>query len=147
MAVDDENGTIDLKIGLKNAEAPVEGLVESDPPPTKVLAQAVRALGERVVADGVTGRDAATALLLGLRPAGAGIGTGSLRRAGETLEDAAVRLVLALDGSYLPIQGPPGTGKTFTAARQILELVRAGPHRGHHRAVARGHRQPDRQGR
>ena len=28
--------------------------------------------------------------------------------------------------SYLPIQGPPGTGKTFTAAGQILELIKAG---------------------
>ena len=49
-----------------------------------------------------------------------------LRRAGETTGDAAVRLVLALRDSYLPIQGPPGTGKTFTAARQIVELIESG---------------------
>ena len=42
------------------------------------------------------------------------------------MTDAAVRLVLALRDSYLPIQGPPGTGKTFTAAGQILELIKAG---------------------
>ena len=42
------------------------------------------------------------------------------------MTDAAIRLVLALRGSYLPIQGPPGTGKTFTAAGQILELIKAG---------------------
>ena len=40
--------------------------------------------------------------------------------------DAAVRLALTLRDSYLPIQGPPGTGKTFTAARQILELIASG---------------------
>ena len=49
-----------------------------------------------------------------------------MRRDGEPVTEAAVRLVLALRGSYLPVQGPPGTGKTFTAARQILELVKAG---------------------
>lgn len=126
VAVDDEHGTIDLKIGLRNAEAPLEGLVENDPPSTKVLAERIRDLGDRVVRSGVTGADAATALLLKLRPTGEGIGPGPLRGREEPLEDAAVRLALALRGSYLPIQGPPGTGKTFTAARQILELVQAG---------------------
>jgi predicted RecB family nuclease len=126
VAVDDEHGTIDLKIGLKGKDAQVEGLVEADPPSTKVLARQLLALGDRVVREGMTGRDVATALLLGARPGGGGIEAGPLRRPGESLEGAAARLALALDGSCLPIQGPPGTGKTFTAARQILELVHAG---------------------
>jgi predicted RecB family nuclease len=50
----------------------------------------------------------------------------SLRGEGEEAGDAAVRLALALRGSYLPIQGPPGTGKTYTAARQVVELVADG---------------------
>ncbi|HEY0717736.1 MAG TPA: TM0106 family RecB-like putative nuclease [Streptosporangiaceae bacterium] len=126
VGVNDELGTIDLKVEAKYAGPWPEGLVEKDLPRTGVLADQVRALGERVVRDGVTGRDAATALLLGQRPSGQGIGPGPLRIPGETLETAAVRLAMALRGSCLPIQGPPGTGKTFTAARQILELVRAG---------------------
>ena len=40
-----------------------------------------------------------------------------LVRPDETPLDAARRLVVALDGSVLPIQGPPGTGKTYTGAR------------------------------
>ena len=40
--------------------------------------------------------------------------------------DAAKRLGLALDHSVLAIQGPPGSGKSFTGARMIVELVRAG---------------------
>ncbi len=68
----------------------------------------------------------ATALLLRLRPDGGGGPAGPLRGDGETATEAAVRLVLALRGSYLPIQGPPGTGKTYTAAQQILELIKAG---------------------
>jgi uncharacterized protein len=38
----------------------------------------------------------------------------------------AQRLGFELDRGVLPIQGPPGTGKTFTGARMIVELVKAG---------------------
>jgi uncharacterized protein len=38
----------------------------------------------------------------------------------------ARRLVLQLDHDVLPIQGPPGAGKTYTGARMICELLRAG---------------------
>ena len=38
----------------------------------------------------------------------------------------ARRLALHLDHDVLPIQGPPGSGKTYTAARMICELLRAG---------------------
>jgi len=48
--------------------------------------------------------------------------------AGVFTDDVNDLRVLArhLDGSYLPIQGPPGTGKTYTGARMVLELVKAG---------------------
>ena len=49
-----------------------------------------------------------------------------LQRQSETTLDTARRLVLQLDGGVLAIQGPPGTGKTYTGARLICELVRAG---------------------
>ena len=91
-----------------------------------MLAERLRDLGDRVLREGVTGQDAGTALLLRLRPDAGGGPAGPLRGDGESVTDAAVRLVLALRGSYLPIQGPPGTGKTFTAAGQILELIKAG---------------------
>ncbi len=124
--VDDEHGTIDVKVGRDYAGPWPTALVEDSPVNTKVLAERLRDLGDRVVREGVTGQDAGTALLLRLRPdVGAGP-AGPLRGDGESVTDAAVRLVLALRDSYLPIQGPPGTGKTFTAAGQILELIKAG---------------------
>jgi uncharacterized protein len=46
--------------------------------------------------------------------------------AGEDSLGAARGWVEALDHSVLPIQGPPGAGKTYTGARMITSLVRAG---------------------
>jgi uncharacterized protein len=40
--------------------------------------------------------------------------------------DYAVATVTGLDRTTLAIQGPPGSGKTYTGARMICELVRAG---------------------
>jgi predicted RecB family nuclease len=131
-AVDDAAGTIDLKIGAGYDGQLPAGLVPDGPIPTPTHRKRLRDLGERVARDGFSGTDglggcdAATALLLRARPADGAAPGEPLRRTGETTGDAAVRLVLTLRDSYLPIQGPPGTGKTFTAARQILELTASG---------------------
>ena len=127
--VNDAVGTIDLRIGAGyDGQLPV-GLVPGGPIPTPTHRKRLRDLGERVArdgfggTDGLGGLDAATALLLRARPADGAPPGEPLRRPDETTGDAAVRLVLTLRDSYLPIQGPPGAGKTFTAARQILELI------------------------
>ena len=125
-AVDDEHGTIDLKIGQAYAGPLPAALVEDSPVNTKVLAERLRDLGDRVVREGVTGQDAGDRAAAAPAADDGGGPGGPLRSDGETAADAAVRLVLALRDSYLPIQGPPGTGKTFTAAGQILELIKAG---------------------
>lgn len=44
----------------------------------------------------------------------------------EDVVARACRLALSLNEGVLPIQGPPGAGKTFTAARMIAALLRAG---------------------
>ena len=142
--VDDEHGTIDLKVGQAYAGPWPAALVEDSPVNTKVLAERLRDLGDRVVREGVTGQDAGTALLLRLRPGDGGGPAGPLRGDGEAVTDAAVRIVLALRGSYLPIQGPPGTGKTFTAALQVLELIKAGRTVGITGPSHAVHPQPDR---
>ena len=51
---------------------------------------------------------------------------GAHLQAGEDLVNAAIRIALSLDKSYLAIQGPPGSGKTYTGARMIVELHKAG---------------------
>ncbi|MCA9736951.1 MAG: TM0106 family RecB-like putative nuclease, partial [Gemmatimonadetes bacterium] len=45
---------------------------------------------------------------------------------GANTLDRARAAVLALEPGVLPVQGPPGTGKTYTGARMIRALLRAG---------------------
>jgi predicted RecB family nuclease len=124
--VDDARSEITLKIG-QNYDGPLpSSLVQAGPPGIKLQAERMRDLGARVLADGLSGLDAATALLLRGPPANASGTIIPLRSADESAQEAAVRLVSALRNSYLPIQGPPGTGKTYTGAEQILALIAEG---------------------
>jgi uncharacterized protein len=45
---------------------------------------------------------------------------------GGGLVDCAVEACLRLEDGVFPVQGPPGTGKTFSGARMIRSLLRAG---------------------
>lgn len=96
---------------------------------TDVLQDSLVRVGRSVLANGLAGDGpyrAARELLLRRAPA-VGQGPGEpLRQAGESALDAGRRLALALDEGCLAIQGPPGSGKTFTGARMIVALVRAG---------------------
>ncbi len=129
VAIDDALGVIDLKIRVGYDGPLPASLVPEGPIMTATQRDRLRDLGARVARDGVSGAgglDAATALLLRSRPADGAAPGSSLCPTGETAGHAAVRLVLALRDSYLPVQGPPGTGKTYTAAQQILEQVARG---------------------
>jgi predicted RecB family nuclease len=120
--VDDAVGTIDLKIG-SGYDGPMPGaLIQGGPLDTRTQRDRLRDLGDRVVREGLSGQDAAIALLLRRRP----VAAGPLHAQDETAAAAAIRLAVALRDSYLPIQGPPGTGKTYTAAEQILQLIARG---------------------
>jgi predicted RecB family nuclease len=124
--VDEEFGTIDLKIGSADAPLP-EAIVEGGPINTKTLEARLCDLAQRVVQSGFSMPDAASALLLRLRPDTGEDPQGSpLRHGEEPASEAAQRIILGLKGSYVPIQGPPGSGKTFTAAMAILGLIEAG---------------------
>ena len=94
---------------------------------TDVLAESLVRIGEYVAEHGIEGdgpyQPARDLLLRSLPRIGGGH---SIRHAGETTLEAALRIVSLIEGGVLPIQGPPGTGKTYTAARMICALVRAG---------------------
>ena len=60
---------------------------------------------------------------------------------------AAIRVIPALDKSYLFIQGPPGTGKTYTAAEAVASLLkqgfRVGVSSNSHKAINNALQNPD----
>jgi len=90
----------------------------------KAKEQAIIRLAERVIENGLddngscrAGRD----LLLRKPPR-----TKGDRSELESAQAQAIDWVHKLDNAVLPIQGPPGTGKSYTAARMILTLMKAG---------------------
>jgi len=132
LQIDDANDTVDLSwpagIDPRHPEAIVPLNIISD----KDLRAALLRLGQWVADNGVdadgpwrAGRD----LLLRRAPR-SGQDAGSLVLPGELDLDAARRLVDSLDHGNLAIQGPPGSGKTFTGARMIVSLLRAGKKAG-----------------
>ena len=97
----------------------------------RLQAEALFRLGEWVVENGVdaAGPHRAARDLLLCRPPRlrrSSSDDAPLHKEGEQIADAARRLALELDGGVLAIQGPPGAGKTYTGARMICDLVRAG---------------------
>ena len=92
--------------------------------------EALMRIGEWVADNGIDSPlpryRAARDLLRRLPPRRHGGATGNLARDTEIGSEAARRLSPELEATTLPILGPPGSGKTYTGARMILDLVRAG---------------------
>jgi predicted RecB family nuclease len=130
VAIDDLHGTVDLLRGPTRQDHHPKALIPSKPIGAGPMPEALLALADAVLASGMGGDGpfrAARDLLLRRPPRITGTPVGdSLKRADETTLEAARRSALQLDATVLPIQGPPGTGKTYTGARMILDLVRAG---------------------
>jgi len=96
---------------------------------TAVMAESLLRLAEPIAAHGLEGdgvNPAARDLLLRRPPRIAGHDGTPLARPNENGLDAARRLAAGLVEGTLAIQGPPGSGKTYTGARMIADLVRAG---------------------
>jgi uncharacterized protein len=129
-AVDAKARTIDVRKSGACAELHPTSVFRHELVRAQVLADSLLRLGEWVAEHGVAGpgpHRAARDLLLGRGPRLAGgQGGGALTAPGEGGVEAARRLVRRLEGGTLAIQGPPGSGKTYTGARMITELVRAG---------------------
>jgi predicted RecB family nuclease len=126
-AIDLEHTTIDLRKGVARANHHPKALFKHDKVSNPEAVNALLRLGEFVRDYGLDGPGpfrAARDLLLHLNPRL--IPGNTLRKPGESTVASARRVVLELDGGVLAIQGPPGAGKTFTGARMIVDLVRAG---------------------
>lgn len=128
-AIDLTACTIDIRKRRDTAEVHPSAVFCEQVVPAKVLESALLEMADHVRAAGLDGdgRFRAARDLLCRRPPHLRSRTGGpLRRAGEDLVNAAVRLCRDLDGGVLPIQGPPGAGKTYVGARAIVSLVEEG---------------------
>jgi uncharacterized protein len=126
-AMDLAGRTVDLRKGRAAAGSHPGALFRHEVVTNDDAAEALLRLGEWVRDHGLDApgpHRAARDLLLRRNPRllpGA-----PLRLPGERSSASARRAVLALDDGVLAIQGPPGSGKTYTGARMIVDLVRAG---------------------
>lgn len=125
--IDVERRTIDLRKGVARAEHHPKALFRHDKVSNPDAVGALLRLGEFVRDHGIDAPGpfrAARDLLLRRNPR---LGPGNaLRLEGESTVAAARRVALKLDSGALAVQGPPGAGKTFTGARMIVDLIRAG---------------------
>ncbi|MCP4085045.1 MAG: TM0106 family RecB-like putative nuclease [Actinomycetia bacterium] len=130
VGIDHAAGTLQLRRGANSTAPHPAALIPAGPIPTPEQRSSLRRVALALLDHGIDGAgpaEAARQLLAGRPPKVTGIRQGDpLRRSDEPAVDAAVRLGLSLDRSYLPIQGPPGSGKTFTAAKVITALVANG---------------------
>jgi predicted RecB family nuclease len=127
IGIDPTAGWVVLARGATSPHDHPTGLLPTSPPSDKAFRAALHDLGEQVAGSGIDGPGplrAARDLLL-RRPPRLPAGT-VLREPAEGAATAVRRLAGLLDGGVLAVQGPPGAGKTYTGARAVVDLVRAG---------------------
>jgi predicted RecB family nuclease len=128
--LDSSAGWIDLRRGRASTVPHPAAVIPAPPLDDTGLRRSLARVGEWVAQNGIDADGpyrAVRDVLLRLAPRVMGVSGGAgLTLPGESALVAARRLALALDGGCLPVQGPPGTGKTYTGARMIVDLVRAG---------------------
>ena len=129
VAVDFGLRSVDVKKTRKSAELHPSGVYLWDRPyNVKEQSEALYRIGSWAAKNGVEeeGKYRAAMDLLLRRPPRLGGGETLEALRGELPKETACRVALAMNNTVLAIQGPPGAGKTFTGARMICELVRAG---------------------
>ena len=127
--LDDDDGVIDLKLGSNSPAPTPTSLIPYEFIRPRPKPESLQRLAQWVIENSIEapGDYGAARDLLMRRPPRVGQPAGqALARDGENAQDAARRLVPALDGSYLAIQGPPGSGKSSVGAQMIGDLVDAG---------------------
>ena len=119
---------IDLRCGSGRPAPTPTSLIPHDYVRPKPKPESLQRLAQWVIEHGIDapGEYRAARDLLMRRPPRAGQPKGEALAGDDDAQDAARRLVLALDESYLAVQGPPGSGKSTVGAQMIADLVAAG---------------------
>jgi len=126
VALSVEERWVDIKKMAKTASEHADAVFSHKVVGTDEQQGSLLRLAEHVLSGGMEGGGcyrAARDLLMRAPPR---LGGEPIQVEGEGSAEAAARLAALLGAGVLPIQGPPGTGKTFTGARMILALVKAG---------------------
>jgi uncharacterized protein len=126
VAISHDHRTIDIKKRGDTAEVHPEAVFAHKSFDRDERPESLLRLGHYVAENGMPGAGehrAVRDLLMSTAPRLHGQ---SLQMEGESMLRGAARVALALDQTVFPVQGPPGAGKTFTGARMICALVRAG---------------------
>jgi predicted RecB family nuclease len=131
VAIDDSNGTIDLKRGVSSVVPHPAALIPQNIVGSEAQCDSLLRIGTSVADRGISGDGpfrAARDILLRQPPRASLVGVESLIDERGQLTDAARQVVASLTSqvSVLPVQGPPGSGKTFTGARIVTELLKSG---------------------
>ncbi|MCC6237268.1 MAG: TM0106 family RecB-like putative nuclease [Dehalococcoidia bacterium] len=127
--VDDDAGIIDLKLGSGRPAPTPTSLIPHDYFRPQPKPESLQRLARWVIEHGIDAPGeyhASRDLLMRGSPRCAQPAGQPLAREGEDAQEAARRLVLVLDQSYLAVQGPPGSGKSTVGAQMIVDLVAAG---------------------
>jgi predicted RecB family nuclease len=130
VSIDDENGTIGVKVTPKWSKLPLPtALIPRGPMQTGIHRAALRDVASDIVKAGLEGEGkyrAARDVLRRDPPRTSAVELGSPLQEGEVDLEKVKRIARGLDGSCLFIQGPPGSGKTYTGAHLILDLIASG---------------------
>ena len=127
--IEDQQGVIDIKCGNTRPTPAATSLIPYDFVRPRPKPESLQRLARWVLEKGIEGPgefQATRDLLTRRYPQFGGLLGQPLLFEGEGVEDAARRLVLSIEGSYLAVQGPPGSGKSTVGARMIVELANEG---------------------
>ena len=125
-----EEQTVDIKKTKKTALLHPNAFYAHTVINPKDQAAALFRLGEYVAKNGIQGDGEYQAARDMLLKTSLNIGDEVFQNPDENTLEAGLRLTRLMKGGVLPVQGPPGTGKSFTGARMICELVKAGKNVG-----------------
>jgi predicted RecB family nuclease len=131
VAIDDRNGTIDIKRAATSSVPHPAALIPQNIVGAEPQRGSLMRIGMWVAEHGVSGPgpfQAARDLLLRQPPRVSLANVEPLIDERQRMTDVARQTICSLcrQPSVLPVQGPPGSGKTYTGARMIAELVRSG---------------------
>lgn len=142
VTLDAEVGIVTIKRGVASGELPTKFSLIPAPIDPGAVPGAVLSFAQRFAAVPPRNDQATLAILGRALPRLKGRTQGDpIHTPNEDLTEEVIRAIKDLDHSYLVIQGPPGTGKTYTAARAIVTLLKAGKRVGvssnSHRAIGK----------